>query len=662
MTDRAILDASRKATEPPSLLRLAHGRDHDVVPARPSLMSPTLYPARLGAREIRLIHLECSAHPNARLRLRLTKWAMDNAPAFEALSYVWGSADTKVPVDCNNEPLSVTQNLVEALMARRKLMRNGNHERLLWVDAVCINQADLVERAQQVQLMGEIFGKADTVWISLGGEDHVHRSALPLIQLIYDSCLDLATQDGVEIANLAARAGQGDALSRVSVEMIDEAATASRDIETPEEAWGSLARLFARPYFERRWCVQEVVLAQNAWILSPNIPFPHLGTVAQWCHAHNITSDYFFFGPKAMNSTQCMVMASSARPSDSFITILDDFRLFRATDPRDSVYALLGLLDKIDPDSPMKKDIVVNYERKSLVDVFTDVARADIRHTLTLQVLSYAAPDLYPDDHHDTVPGSLNGGVPTWAPRWDRPPKTGYMISPILDKVWTISGQPENDIEAEVQNAYTLSVIGIQYDTVEAVFDRVTSGYDNVPGSFAFVLDILDRLTEATWEAGARSLALTMTAGRNIDNDVVQDLETDEQSQFFSDFLAWIRELRHSQAHSQTDHLEPDFPQLAGCNAARGYAHRYFAHASRQCEGRRLFLLGNGSIGLGPELMHDMDAVVLLHGGQLPYVLRRVGDAWQLVGDCWMEDIMHSEFFDVGGVCPAQEKSIFHIL
>jgi hypothetical protein len=370
---------------------------------------------------------------------------MDNAPPFEALSYVWGSADIKVPVNCNNSPFFATQNLVEARVARRNLMQNDRHQKPLWIDAVCINQADLTERAQQVQLMGEIFGKADTVWISLGGEDHIHKAALPLIQLIYNSCLGLAIQDGVEIADLAARAGQDDALSRVSVEMIDTAATASRDLETPGDAWGSLARLFTRPYFERRWCVQEMVLAQNAWILSPYIPFQHLSTVAQWCHAHNIISDYFFFWPKAMNSTLCMVMAGGARPSDSFVTVLDDFRLFRTTDPRDSVYALRGLLEKIDPDSPIKA-IVVDYESKSLADVFTDVARADIRHTLTLQALSYAAPDLYPDDHHDTGPGSLNGGVPTWAPRWDRPPKTGYMISPIPGKVWRVSGQPENYI------------------------------------------------------------------------------------------------------------------------------------------------------------------------------------------------------------------------
>lgn len=624
-------------------------------------MSSSLYAARLGAREIRLIHLEYSAHQSAQLRLHLTEWDMDNAPPFEALSYVWGSADTKVPVDCNNAPFSVTQNLVEALVARRNLMQNDTHQKPLWIDAVCINQADFTERAQQVQLMGEIFGKADTVWISLGGEDHIHRAALPLIQLIYEACHDLAIQDRVEIADLAVRAGQGDALSRVSVEMIDEAAAASLDIETPGEAWASLARLFARPYFERRWCVQEVVLAQNAWILSPNIPFQTLGTVAQWCHAHNITSDYFFFGPKAMNSTLCMVMAGGVQSSDSFVTVLDDFRLFRTTDPRDSVYALLGLLEKIDPDSPMKKDIVVDYESKSLADVFTDVARADIRHTLTLQVLSYAAPDLYPDDRHDTGPGSPNGGVPTWAPRWDKPPKTGYMISPVPEKVWTISGEPENYIEAERQSGYTLTVIGMQYDTVEAVFDPVSSGYDNVLGNFNLVTDILGRLTEATLEAGVRSLALTMTAGRNIHNDVVQDLGTDEQNQFFSDFLAWITELRHSQAHSQPDHLEPDLPQLAGCDAARGYAHRYFAHASRQCEGRRLFLLASGSIGLGPELMHDTDAVVLLHRGQVPYVLRRVGDVWRFVGDCWVEDIMQSELFEVGSVCPEQEQCIFHI-
>src|SRR5436305_6741327 len=82
-------------------------------------------------------------------------------PPFEALSYCWGSPANKKTMnvsignfglsgtgnDLQTQTLSITASLDEAL---RHLRRNDGTSRLLWVDAVCINQEDIPERGSQV--------------------------------------------------------------------------------------------------------------------------------------------------------------------------------------------------------------------------------------------------------------------------------------------------------------------------------------------------------------------------------------------------------------------------------------------------------------------------------------------------------------------------------
>jgi hypothetical protein len=68
---------------------------------------------------------------------------------------------------CNHKSVSVTRNLVEAL----RTFRHTRKSRVLWADAICINQQDLEERSLQVQLMTRIFSDASRVLIWLGHGD-----------------------------------------------------------------------------------------------------------------------------------------------------------------------------------------------------------------------------------------------------------------------------------------------------------------------------------------------------------------------------------------------------------------------------------------------------------------------------------------------------------
>lgn len=117
---------------------------------------------------IRLLILHPSQHNESPLRCRLIDYHLADdefgTHPYEALSYVWGAGDHHEILFVGNEShLPVTRNLHAALTR----LRHRALDRVLWVDAVCINQKDIPERNSQVQLMTKIYAYASrvVVWI-----------------------------------------------------------------------------------------------------------------------------------------------------------------------------------------------------------------------------------------------------------------------------------------------------------------------------------------------------------------------------------------------------------------------------------------------------------------------------------------------------------------
>jgi hypothetical protein len=83
--------------------------------------------------------------------------------SYEALSYVWGVTVVPYKISIDQRPFYVTHNLHAAL----KELRSPDHDRLLWIDAICINQADHDEKSSQVQIMRDIYANAlkTIVWL-----------------------------------------------------------------------------------------------------------------------------------------------------------------------------------------------------------------------------------------------------------------------------------------------------------------------------------------------------------------------------------------------------------------------------------------------------------------------------------------------------------------
>jgi hypothetical protein len=95
---------------------------------------------------------------------------LEEAPEFEALSYVWGLPNDPVGILCDNEVVPVTQNLHGALV---RLRRSGDSDqpRRVWIDALCINQTDIYERSQQISFMKDIYYRAKHVVAWLGPDE-----------------------------------------------------------------------------------------------------------------------------------------------------------------------------------------------------------------------------------------------------------------------------------------------------------------------------------------------------------------------------------------------------------------------------------------------------------------------------------------------------------
>lgn len=122
-------------------------------------------------REIRLLFLN-AGHPQdaivATLMVTSLNWAHEYwTPEYETLSYVWGDPLMTRAISLNDQPYHITENLEAALRS----LRHAGRVRILWIDALCINQNDPREREHQITLMRDIFEGCASCVVWLGDED-----------------------------------------------------------------------------------------------------------------------------------------------------------------------------------------------------------------------------------------------------------------------------------------------------------------------------------------------------------------------------------------------------------------------------------------------------------------------------------------------------------
>ncbi|RSL56805.1 hypothetical protein CEP53_006678 [Fusarium sp. AF-6] len=129
------------------------------VKKRPKKASPFQYEALdPRKREIRLLELY-PGKPGSKVVTRLFNVSLDERPSFEALSYTWGPPWPTYDIFVNETKFSVGRNLRKALDD----LRHASEPRVIWTDAICINQPDNAEKEHQIKLMQTICATAQVV-------------------------------------------------------------------------------------------------------------------------------------------------------------------------------------------------------------------------------------------------------------------------------------------------------------------------------------------------------------------------------------------------------------------------------------------------------------------------------------------------------------------
>lgn len=246
--------------------------------------------------------------------------------SYEALSYTWGSSDLSKSIRVNGHMMKITQNLHEALLHLRK----EDEDRILWIDAVCINQANLKERGHQVAQMGDIYKEADRVIFRLGMGSHATDIFMESLRLLQQASTKHACRTWSRYD------GRWEHLWDSSRSCLKLLYPDFQDLEKR-----GLEELLGRPWFRRVWILQEAAFAQ-AGIIS-------CGTKSMSARLFTLAPLLLDITPDAHCQSVIDIMPSQWRNASwlsanrSLYTLLGAFGCSEATESRDLIYALRGI-------------------------------------------------------------------------------------------------------------------------------------------------------------------------------------------------------------------------------------------------------------------------------------------------------------------------------
>jgi hypothetical protein len=126
-------------------------------------MSTLIYSPLHAPASTRLVHLHPGSDADP-LTCDLIEADLDTLPTYEAVSYTWGDASNQRTIVINGTSISIRANLYLSLVR----LRDRTLEKVLWIDALSISQADLDEKARQVAMIGRIFKQAQRVRVWVG--------------------------------------------------------------------------------------------------------------------------------------------------------------------------------------------------------------------------------------------------------------------------------------------------------------------------------------------------------------------------------------------------------------------------------------------------------------------------------------------------------------
>jgi hypothetical protein len=625
----------------------------------------------------------------------------DGITEYEALSYYWGGSSTHSLISCNGFRLQVTQNLKSAL----RDLRHPDTSRVLWIDAICINQQDVREREQQVSIMGDIYRGAIRTVVWLGETFAGNELAFQMVKRMYD----------VHYEKLDSLSDYYD-LTRILVDgkRITKVPVGDPTSPTKDEL-NALYFLLRRPWFCRMWVIQEVVLAKEVLIQCGDQKCDW----DQFAAGLVLATFLFEYWKVSTASMQRFLDLASLRgdaekipgtspeaaseeeaSEDAFsldlLSLLYRFRSFLSTDKRDKIYALMGLTDT----DLVRIHLVPDY-RSSPQQVYTRLAESLFNSSDTLDLLSIP---------HGTTEFSKT--LPSWVPDWSDSLASDPLVIGQTDKsdfkysLFRATGQSNADALSFGEDN-VLSLHGHRLDrlrTLSSIFPRIqatigellekktefltinhSTPHENTLArlrrlcrGLAFTSDFCKYafvvLSESTHQLDTLFLWDKMALGdesdetRTVYAPTGETLETAYMATLSTNWMpagpesalenfrilrqSYRRNLRKVKMnmlpvryHWLITILQLVITFLRRMFRLEGPSQSFIKMMS--VTARRLCWTEAGHLALVPGETRLDDEVWLLRGGKLPFILRRVdGGDFELIGDCYIHGVMDGEKFE----------------
>ncbi|KAL8940285.1 MAG: hypothetical protein Q9216_002897 [Gyalolechia sp. 2 TL-2023] len=545
--------------------------------------------------------------------LHTTDWS--NPLEYEAISYAWGDPNIRATVICQGKRLEVTRNLYEALAQ----LRHPDRSRLLYADALCINQPNIPERGYQVRQMRKIYGKAKVVlsWVGPVAQDHQDAVAVDSIRKISNF---LCQKLGISISDLHSI---GNIYQNLILKNRADLPLPNECQFSTDATWKSLVWFYSHPYFTRVWVIQEVIANKERTV--------HCGREKIGWECVDLVAGYITMEPAfskcfGFADTYCWwvsTMTELTRNPKNWLSMLYLASTYSCLDARDVIYGLRGLMELSDGGELLDPDY-----SKSVLEVYRDSVEAAILNFQNTDIFTYVTGD----------------GNPSWVPQWNRPMlfRNPFRFGRSLP--WRPSGGTTaiSSIDKELN---IISLTGFYVDSVklfepynEGFFSNATVDSDEgkrvLPQVWQRILMTVEE-SQSKIPIDSRTLAAVATS---FSFGLDERTDPADERYLLRNFVAYLKIVLDEETFGR--YISSALAEESA--SANGHAFGKPAWDFEYPESS-FFITKNGFFGCAVSAVRRGDVVCVALGSTYPFILRPEGNKFLIRGYTYVHGLMHGE-------------------
>ncbi|KAH7078494.1 heterokaryon incompatibility protein-domain-containing protein [Paraphoma chrysanthemicola] len=577
------------------------------------------------------------AEAELRVKCTISHVSLGRTLPYLALSYTWGDASKTGIILVGDALLKVGKNLEVALAHLTK----DDEPLTLWIDALCIDQNDNVEKSEQVQQMHQIYSRAAAVITWLGPAADNSDVVMDWIQQ-YGSLahkFGIGNKPELRLRRLLQKLEadpvslEQEGLRKFLEEISAQLSHSSHDHDSV--SW-ALSKFFKRSYWRRIWVVQELVHAKSVQFLCGDKvvleePLHHALRLVR-----NFGQHWHFQHPQAVDlevesnaiDTRSPINMLKFRRADGFfplIYLMRTLRYFNATDPRDRIFALLSFAA-----DTAGLGLRPNYE----------ISHQQVYLEATISLLKDGYFDILSLCGAHAAPSELPSWVPDFAKMSYRAPLQQRAMKRGAASITTVL-QPEYRASENAQHKHSFLAFNRAPPVSVSLYAKFMGQVVNVgtvwqPQGFQKWLQELTEFSHADGLSRDDDHMKAILRTAVADQEIRQATQKPRMSE---------RVLKNVHSLLQSLDLSTADAQSFLSLGIKDYLYQLQDVAYE----RRPFSMSTGHIGIGPSQMMTGDSLYVLSGADVPFILRSSADGrLELIGEAYVHGIMDGEALKEG--------------